>query len=96
MLDVQLPNLLPELRPYQCRAAHWMIQREKGVSECSGSGKDQFVNPLCMPLNLIEASATLYYHPFWYTSFSTSSHANTRVFIQGIINCLWLSTTLRI
>ncbi|XP_027104125.1 uncharacterized protein [Coffea arabica] len=64
MLDVQLPNLLPELRPYQCRAAHWMIQREKGVSDCSGSGKDQFVNPLCMPLNLIEASATLYYNPF--------------------------------
>lgn len=64
MLDVQLPNLLPELRPYQRRAAHWMIQREKGGSECSGSEKDQFVYPLCVPLNLIEASATLYYNPF--------------------------------
>ncbi|KAL3521327.1 hypothetical protein ACH5RR_019476 [Cinchona calisaya] len=64
MLDVQLPNLLPELRPYQRRAAYWMVQREKGVSERSGSENNQFVYPLCMPLNLIEASARMYYNPF--------------------------------
>lgn len=69
MLDVQLPDLLPELRPYQSRAAYWMIQREKGGSDSSGSERNQFVYPLCMPLNLVETSARMYYNPFWYRPF---------------------------
>lgn len=70
MLDVHLPDLLPELRPYQRRAAYWMIQREKGASECSASERNQLVYPLCVPLNLIETSSTMYYNPFWYDSFT--------------------------
>ncbi|KAL2926006.1 E3 ubiquitin-protein ligase SHPRH [Bienertia sinuspersici] len=30
MLEAELPDLLPKLRPYQRRAAYWMVQREMG------------------------------------------------------------------
>ncbi|KAK3026816.1 hypothetical protein RJ639_041888 [Escallonia herrerae] len=29
MLENEMPDLLPKLRPYQLRAAYWMVQREK-------------------------------------------------------------------
>ncbi|KAJ7548808.1 hypothetical protein O6H91_07G028200 [Diphasiastrum complanatum] len=35
-LDIQLEGLFPELRPYQRRAAYWMVQRERGpLVSCS-------------------------------------------------------------
>ncbi|PHT52525.1 hypothetical protein CQW23_06987 [Capsicum baccatum] len=65
MLDDDLPGLLPKLRPYQRRAAYWMVQREKRNSDGSLQSKiNHFISPLCMPLSLIDTSITVYYNPF--------------------------------
>ncbi|VFQ99538.1 unnamed protein product [Cuscuta campestris] len=72
MLDDYLPNLVPELRPYQRRAVYWMLQREKGTYE--PSKRNPSVSPLCMPLTLIENSAAVYYNPF---SGNVSLHPDT-------------------
>lgn len=65
MLDDDLPGLLPKLRPYQRRAAYWMVQREKRNSDESLQNKiNHFISPLCMPLSLINTSITIYYNPF--------------------------------
>ena len=71
MLDDDLPGLLPKLRPYQRRAAYWMVQREKRNSDGSLLSKiNHFISPLCMPLSLIDTPITIYYYPFWYVSLS--------------------------
>ncbi|XP_052201128.1 uncharacterized protein LOC127807364 isoform X2 [Diospyros lotus] len=65
MLEDNIPDLLPKLRPYQRRAAYWMVQREKGASECSSaSERSQFLSALCVPLNLIDTCSTVFYNPF--------------------------------
>ncbi|XP_059300867.1 uncharacterized protein LOC132053054 isoform X3 [Lycium ferocissimum] len=65
MLDDDLPDLLPKLRPYQRRAAYWMVQREKRNSDGSLQSKiNHCISPLCMPLSLIDTTITIYYNPF--------------------------------
>lgn len=60
-----MPDLLPKLRPYQRRAAYWMVQREKVASEIWGEKeRDQFVYPLCTPVNLIDSCSTMFYNSF--------------------------------
>ncbi|KAH9767578.1 RING-finger DEAD-like helicase PHD and SNF2 domain-containing protein [Citrus sinensis] len=65
MLEEDLPDLLPLLRPYQRRAAYWMVQREKGDSANSSEReRSQFFSPLCMPMDFLDTYSTLFYNPF--------------------------------
>ncbi|XP_039855107.1 wiskott-Aldrich syndrome protein homolog 1-like isoform X4 [Panicum virgatum] len=60
-MEVGLPNLVPQLRPYQLRAAHWMVQREKG-----NILHHEYVNstPYCVPIDFIHENSRMFYIPF--------------------------------
>lgn len=62
MLDVELPDLLPELRPYQRRAAYWMVEREKAA----GRSSEQCLpfSPFCTAVNCVDSCSTVFYNPF--------------------------------
>ncbi|KAI3800036.1 hypothetical protein L1987_35343 [Smallanthus sonchifolius] len=66
MLIDDMPDLLPVLRPYQKRAAFWMVQREKGaLGYLAGSQpSEQFVSPLCTPVDLVDSCSKIYYNSF--------------------------------
>ncbi|KAL8247869.1 hypothetical protein R6Q59_009085 [Mikania micrantha] len=66
MLSDDMPDLLPVLRPYQRRAAFWMVQREKGaLGHLEGSQpSEQFVSPLCTPVDLVDSCSKIYYNSF--------------------------------
>ncbi|XP_056169116.1 uncharacterized protein LOC115679829 isoform X2 [Syzygium oleosum] len=65
MLDDNIPNLLPKLRPYQRRAAYWMVQREKGALGSFGTkGTSQLVSPLCMTVGFVDSGLQMFYNPF--------------------------------
>lgn len=67
MLEDDIPDLLPELRPYQRRAAYWMVQQEMGDSERSNDTKrSQFLSPLSVPVNFIDSQSTMFYNPLRY------------------------------
>ncbi|KAJ6855240.1 E3 ubiquitin-protein ligase SHPRH [Populus alba x Populus x berolinensis] len=63
MLEDDLPDLVPTLRPYQRRAAHWMVQQEKGESS-SVKERIQFFSPLCMPVDFLDTCSKMFYNPF--------------------------------
>lgn len=66
MLEEDLPDLLPELRPYQRRAAYWMVQREKeGVESMPRSGESRF-SPLCLSVEFLGTDSKMFYNPFRY------------------------------
>ncbi|XP_030540542.1 E3 ubiquitin-protein ligase SHPRH [Rhodamnia argentea] len=65
MLGDKIPNLLPKLRPYQRRAAYWMVQREKGALGSSDTqGTSQLVSPLCMTVGFVDSGLKMFYNPF--------------------------------
>lgn len=65
MLDAELPGLLPELRPYQRRAAYWMVQREKGALQDSAVWEQNlFCSPLCVAVKFLDSYSNMYYNPF--------------------------------
>jgi len=67
MLADDIPDLLTELRPYQRRAAYWMVQRENGDSRSLvGSGKSSFLSPLCLPVDFLDTSTKMFYNQFIY------------------------------
>lgn len=65
MLDVELLDLLPELRPYQLRAAYWMVQREKGVMLNLSVHKQSLpFTPLSMAVDFLDSCSKMFYNPF--------------------------------
>ncbi|XP_057980815.1 uncharacterized protein LOC131166357 isoform X2 [Malania oleifera] len=65
MLIDDIPDLLPELRPYQRRAAHWMVQREKGASASLGEReRNQHLSPLSVAVDFIDTCVKMFYNPF--------------------------------
>lgn len=65
MLQADMPDLLPELKPYQRRAAYWMVHREKGYAESPvKKGNSQFISPLCLPLEFLDTCSKMFYNPF--------------------------------
>ncbi|XP_021758247.1 E3 ubiquitin-protein ligase SHPRH-like isoform X1 [Chenopodium quinoa] len=65
MLDAELPDLLPELRPYQRRAACWMVQRERGALQDSVAWENNFYcPPMCVVVDFLESPSKMFYNPF--------------------------------
>ncbi|XP_019456201.1 PREDICTED: E3 ubiquitin-protein ligase SHPRH isoform X2 [Lupinus angustifolius] len=65
VLKDDIPELLPELRPYQRRAAFWMIKREKRIEESQGERERiQFHSPLCVPVDFLETNSKMFFNPF--------------------------------
>ncbi|KAE8813437.1 E3 ubiquitin-protein ligase SHPRH [Hordeum vulgare] len=64
-LEDELPDLLPHLRPYQLRAANWMVQREKGNTTIPSPNED-YVHyaPYCVPIDFISNNSRMFYNPF--------------------------------
>lgn len=65
LLEEELPDLLPHLRPYQLRAANWMVEREKGNTAVS-SPIEGYVHPApyCLPVDYISKKSRMFYNPF--------------------------------
>jgi E3 ubiquitin-protein ligase SHPRH len=61
MLESKLVDLIPDLRPYQRRAAYWMVQREKGDEL-----HKVLATPYSVPINLINTNSRIFYNPFKY------------------------------
>lgn len=70
MLDDELPDLLPELRPYQRRAAYWMVQCETRKLSVEGE-RINVLTPFCVPVEFVESGLLMFYNPFRYVSFNT-------------------------
>lgn len=67
LLQEVIPDLLPELRPYQKRAAFWMVEREK--KRAGGQGereRSHFGSPLCVPVDFIDNDSKMFFNPFRY------------------------------
>lgn len=65
MLEECIPDLLPDLRPYQRRAAYWMVRREKGEFETLHERESgHFFSPLCVPVDFVDGSSRMFYNPF--------------------------------
>ncbi|XP_024025293.1 E3 ubiquitin-protein ligase SHPRH isoform X2 [Morus notabilis] len=81
MLEEDLPDLLPELRPYQRRAAYWMVQREKeGIQSMPRSGESQLSSPLCLPVEFLGTDSKMFYNPFSGNVSLHPEHSSANIF----------------
>lgn len=95
LLEDDIPDLLPVLRPYQRRAAYWMVQQEKGDSgSFSNIQRNHFHFPLCIPVGFLDSSSKMFYNPFRYWEggylrhyFFINVHHSKLVTSQ--LHCLW-------
>ncbi|KAL8154369.1 hypothetical protein V2J09_012129 [Rumex salicifolius] len=61
VMEDELPNLTPELRPYQLRAVRWMVERERTAS---GVLENHQNSPLCVAVKLLDTDSSIFYNPF--------------------------------
>ncbi|KAJ4793189.1 E3 ubiquitin-protein ligase SHPRH [Rhynchospora pubera] len=59
MLETKLTDLIPDLRPYQKRAAYWMVQREK-----ENKLRDKLSTPYSVPIDFVNTYSRMFYNPF--------------------------------
>ncbi|VVB02957.1 unnamed protein product [Arabis nemorensis] len=65
ILEDDITDLLPELRPYQRRAAYWMVQRERGDPITLGDKEDnQFISPLSVSVGFHDSASKMFFNPF--------------------------------
>ncbi|KAF8063114.1 hypothetical protein N665_1184s0003 [Sinapis alba] len=65
MLEDDITDLLPELRPYQRRAAYWMVRRERGDPITLGDKEDnQFISPLSICIGFLDSASKMFFNPF--------------------------------
>ncbi|CAM6114787.1 unnamed protein product [Calypogeia fissa] len=76
VLDMSFPELLPNLRPYQLRAAFWMVHRERGLGarvgthpSTSETGTDTTSNHQVPSTSAVSATARCFpdEHPLWFS-----------------------------
>uniref|UniRef100_A0A1D1XWD7 E3 ubiquitin-protein ligase SHPRH n=1 Tax=Anthurium amnicola TaxID=1678845 RepID=A0A1D1XWD7_9ARAE len=81
MLEDELPDLVPHLRPYQKRAAYWMVHREREISDSSDEMmKSQLFAPLCVPVIFLEGNSSMFYNPF---GGNVSLHSESISYVSG-------------
>lgn len=65
MLEDDITDLLPELRPYQRRAAYWMLKRERGDPITLGNKEEsQFISPLSISVGFLDSASKMFFNPF--------------------------------
>ncbi|CAM8878749.1 unnamed protein product [Rhodiola kirilowii] len=84
MLEEELPDLLPELRPYQRRAAYWMVQQETGKQSIEGEDIN-FLTPFCVPVEFIESSLVMFYNPFSGSVSLNPEYSSSQHVLGGIL-----------
>ncbi|KAJ8624598.1 hypothetical protein MRB53_033128 [Persea americana] len=81
MLEDEFPELLLQLRPYQRRAAYWMVQREKGTLKASVERTpNQLISPFCVPVDFLDRHSRMFYNPF---SGSVSLQPESASYVSG-------------
>lgn len=59
------PGLLANLRPYQSRAAYWMVKREESSKSSMDNGASTIMNwPFCLEVVSLDKNKSFFYNPF--------------------------------
>ncbi|MCO5609414.1 hypothetical protein L7F22_063640 [Adiantum nelumboides] len=89
-LDLAPPMLLAKLRPYQSRAAQWMVMRENNSLSSVQNGCDHdcrnFKWPFCSEVLSLDGKTMFFYNPFWI--FGEALHSGPSVSYRGAVQSL--------
>ncbi|KAG0629280.1 hypothetical protein M758_1G090600, partial [Ceratodon purpureus] len=93
-MNMDFPELIPELRPYQRRAAYWMVQREKdpvvidnslddlGSTSTSGVKATRRVeHPLWVPVDSLNGQSRFFFNP--YSGYVSMNPHDFQAYVRG-------------